>query len=202
LDTTNSSLQSGYLFGVEICNATHVHQCFRYDNSKNQATNQCVLKDCHIIFKESNKLMCADGKKSHKTAAYFSYILHLFGIGRFYIDHHILGGLQLFHTLIAILAVLSYFLKIEDFIRNKLKLIKINCRNISKVHPINQDEEPRSRVRRCIACMCSKKCIRIIVTLIISIGRLIWWVVDSILFAKKAIKDEDGCVLYDDMVEL
>ena len=187
--STDSANSSSYLFGLEICNVTYVHQCFKYDNS----TKQCTLKDCHIIFKGTrNKVMCTDGKKSHTTAVAFSGALHLLGFGSFYVDRHIIGIFQLLYTLISIIiAVATLYKKDHKWLWHKIK--SCVCK-ISTVVPAGESSSNEG-------CCCIPG-LGITITALLTLGRIIWWIVEVVKFGENTIKDGDGCALYTNMHEL
>ena len=196
--STEPTNSSSYLFKSEICNATHVHQCFKYDNF----TKQCTLKDCHIIFKDScNKLMCTDGKKSKKKAVVLSRVLHLFGVGSFYVDKHTEGGIQLSWTLLSIiLAVASLYFKDHKWLWSKIKSlwhkIKSCICNESRVVPAGENS-----LNEGSSCILFKS-LRVAFAVLLILGRIIWWIVEAVKFGENKIKDGDGCALYTNMYEL
>ena len=131
-------------------------------------------------------------KKSHKTAFIFSGILHLLGLGSFYIDRHILGAFQLVHTAVSIVVACISFYFYKDFM-HKVKSCLCKKRGSSRVVPFSQNKSK---------CDYIKYGLLTIFSAVVIIGRIIWWIVEVVLFAKNTIKDGDGCDLYSNTHEI
>lgn len=138
--------------------------------------------------------MCTNGKKSKKKAVVLSSVLHLFGVGIFYVDQHIEGGIQLSLTLLSIIvAVVSLYFKDHKWLWLWHKIKSCVCKE-SRVVPAGENSSNEGS--SCI------KIIRVTIAIVLILGRVIWWIVEAVKFGENTIKDGDGCALYTNMYEL